>query len=135
MKYLIFGKPGKNYPTDRLYNVATNETEMQSIIDSLNDVGITTKIVTEKEYFKNCNDFEEQLYRTLDALGGFSEILDHGAVLVSISIRGDWKHEHLHCDHILSKLFDMRHINDITTESDGSDYYTSTHYYIREKAS
>lgn len=51
---------------------------------------------------------------------------------ITFSIRGDWKHDHLRADYLIRENFPcMPRIDKVTTESDGSDYYTGTHtYYI-----
>lgn len=41
---------------------------------------------------------------------------------------GDWKHDHLCCDHIM-KENGYTLINEVVTEEDGSDTYSSIHYY------
>lgn len=41
---------------------------------------------------------------------------------------GDWKHDHLYCDHIMRENGYIL-INEDVIEEDGSDTYSSIHYY------
>lgn len=41
---------------------------------------------------------------------------------------GDWKHDHIFCDHIMREN-GYTLINEVVTEEDGSDCYSSIHYY------
>lgn len=41
---------------------------------------------------------------------------------------GDWKHDHLCCDHIMREN-GYTLINEVVTEEDGSDTYSSIHHY------
>lgn len=41
---------------------------------------------------------------------------------------GDWKHDHLACDYLMNQL-GLEKANEITTEVDGSDVYSSVHVY------
>ena len=41
---------------------------------------------------------------------------------------GDWKHDHLCCDHIMREN-GYTLINEVVTEENGSDTYSSIHYY------
>jgi hypothetical protein len=46
---------------------------------------------------------------------------------------GDWKHDHLHCDWLISNYLDSFSIrcikSETVTEEDGSDTYSSIHYF------
>lgn len=46
---------------------------------------------------------------------------------------GDWKHDHLCLDHLLREKGLVKFDEEVT-ESDGSDTYSSTHYYKRKDA-
>ena len=50
-------------------------------------------------------------------------------VLVCISW-GDWRHQHLACDHIMRKLGYMK-VQEVVTESNGSDCYSSEHTFLK----
>lgn len=52
---------------------------------------------------------------------------------VSIEIiDGDWKHDHLRCDFLMRNL-DYSKLDEVITEDDGSDVYSSVHYYEKEE--
>ena len=42
---------------------------------------------------------------------------------------GDWKHDHLRLDFLMEENFDLKKIETIATEEDGSDCYSAIHYY------
>ena len=42
---------------------------------------------------------------------------------------GDWKHEHLHADYVM-KQHGFLLKNEVVTEEDGDDCYSSIHYYL-----
>ena len=52
---------------------------------------------------------------------------ENGIISIDIDY-GDWKHDHLCCDHIM-KENGYTLINEVVTEEDGSDTYSSIHYY------
>lgn len=51
------------------------------------------------------------------------------AVTISI-IWGDWKHSHGYCDYLMS-LLGYRPLREVVTEQNGSDAYSSIHYYVK----
>lgn len=57
----------------------------------------------------------------------FDDLHDVSRVVATISW-GDWKHEHLRCDFLMSEI---GYVYDglIETESDGSDCFSADHYY------
>lgn len=59
-----------------------------------------------------------------------SELLpDYGMGSVCIKVTwGDWKHDHLYLDHLMGELGYIL-VNEDVTEEDGSDCYSSEHYY------
>ena len=57
--------------------------------------------------------------------------IEDNEVLVCISW-GDWKHQHLACDHIMLQLgYDK--VQEVVTESNGDDAYSSEHSYVRKQ--
>ena len=59
----------------------------------------------------------------------FEDVVPDGddGVLVVIEW-GDWKHEHLYCDHLMSEMgFALEDAE--VTEEDGSDTYSADRYY------
>ncbi len=56
--------------------------------------------------------------------------IDENEVLVCISW-GDWKHDHLACDYVMKGL-EYRKVQEIVTEENGSDCYSSEHSYIKK---
>lgn len=58
-----------------------------------------------------------------------AEIDDLQTMVVSIVIEwGDWKHEHGYADYIMQQ-HGFKKIKEDVTEEDGSDCYSSIHYY------
>lgn len=51
-----------------------------------------------------------------------------GEIAIEVSW-GDWKHDHLCLDLLLKETFNLDCIRNETTEEDGSDTYSSIHYY------
>lgn len=48
---------------------------------------------------------------------------------ICVSIHGDWKHEHLRMDYLMRQIgYDL--YTEEVTESDGGDWYESTHTYL-----
>lgn len=70
-------------------------------------------------------DAIQSILRKNDAWYGV--YIDKNAVAVEINW-GDWKHDHLWCDYILSENGCIK-IDEQLTEEDGSDCYSSIHYY------
>ena len=72
---------------------------------------------------------EEQIRKHLEDNKLFADEirLYDDAVEVDISW-GDWKHEHLRCNFLMSEL-GCENWGEATTEEDGSDCYSATHVY------
>ena len=58
--------------------------------------------------------------------------IEDNEVLICISW-GDWRHQHLACDHIMRKLGYMK-VQEVVTESNGSDCYSSEHLFTFMKS-
>ena len=50
-------------------------------------------------------------------------------ILVCISW-GDWKHEHLACEHMMKRL-GYHQVQEVITEDNGSDCYSAEHLFIK----
>jgi hypothetical protein len=69
----------------------------------------------------------------LDKNGVWGEVYDgyNGLPVVAVSISwGDWKHSHLWCKTLMGYL-GYNQIGERVTEENGSDCYSSEHYYIK----
>lgn len=55
-----------------------------------------------------------------------------GDICVEI-VWGDWKHEHIWCDHLMGYLGYTTACETIVTEENGSDCYSAIHYYEKVK--
>ena len=56
--------------------------------------------------------------------------IEDNEILVCISW-GDWKHQHLACDHIMRQLgYDK--VQEVVTESNGGDAYSGEHLYVKK---
>ena len=75
----------------------------------------------------------EDYLRENDALDSVWEINDllpeYGQGDVCISVHwGDWKHSHGYLDYLM-RQFGYQRIDEVVTEENGSDCYSSDHYY------
>lgn len=79
--------------------------------------------MTEKEF--------ERIEKFLTENNMFPDIqVDDDLVCLEIK-RGDWKHDHLYCNHLMSRLgYEL--LREVVTEQDGSDNYSSQHIYRKE---
>ena len=55
--------------------------------------------------------------------------IEEGEILICISW-GDWKHEHLCCDKLMERMGYTK-IQEIITEDNGTDCYSSEHTFIK----
>ena len=55
--------------------------------------------------------------------------IEEGEILICISW-GDWKHEHLCCDKVMQGL-NYQKVQEVVTEDNGSDCYSSEHTYTK----
>lgn len=71
----------------------------------------------------------EQTIRDLFKKNGVSYDYDVTETTITIFVEwGDWKHDHHYIDHIM-KSNGFEKTGEETTEEDGSDTYSSEHYY------
>ena len=130
MKYLIYGKHGKESNYRFLANVAENKEEAVKLLEEYQRHRIIPEMISFSKVFKDCETMEEKISKALTELRVSDESLVIENKQFSIEITGDWKHEHLHTDSILCKLFGCNLISEYVTEEDGSDYYSAIHTYI-----
>lgn len=72
-------------------------------------------------------EFEVQKY--LQEHEVFGEVFSINEDNICVEIEwGDWKHEHGYCDYLMSEIGYTKSGEDVT-ETDGSDCYSSIHYY------
>ena len=72
-----------------------------------------------KSTFKEHQLFVEEVYQ-----------IDDKEILVCISW-GDWKHEHLCCDKLMESMGYTK-VQEIITEDNGTDCYSSEHTFIKK---
>ena len=76
---------------------------------------------------------EKKINKLMKENNIFGEIVDYNTNTMMIAVEitwGDWKHEHLRLDWLITKEFsNLRSIHKQTTEEDGSDCYSAVHYY------
>lgn len=72
----------------------------------------------------------EKIQKMLNDEGiSFSDVSECGNGKISICIEwGDWKHDHLYCDHLM-KTLGYTCYDEEETETDGSDCYSAIHNY------
>ena len=47
-----------------------------------------------------------------------------------VEVDGDWKHDHLRCQHLMEEKLGANFLKKEVTRDDGSDSYGAKHYYI-----
>jgi hypothetical protein len=78
----------------------------------------------------NKNEYE-RIYNHLKANDAdFSEIYQVDDLVVIPINWGDWKHSHLFLVHLMEEI-GYKHIDEILTETDGSDTYSSEHTFCK----
>ena len=59
------------------------------------------------------------------------EIYPYMGISIAVEInRGDWKHDHAFVDYIMRNLRNVTKFGEEVTEEDGSDTYSSIHYFV-----
>jgi len=53
---------------------------------------------------------------------------------IIVDVSGDWKHDHLHTDYLVTTAFDLVKECENVTESNDSDSYKAEHYYRLENS-
>ncbi len=72
----------------------------------------------------------EIIEKKLEQYGISAEIWYTNDNRVCVDIHwGDWKHDHLLCDHLICGLPFVKKVDVCITEEDGSDSYSATHQY------
>ena len=72
----------------------------------------------------------EKIYNLMKQNRLYGDIIEETEDKIAIEICwGDWKHEHLRLDYLMEENFDLKRIESIATEEDGSDCYSAIHYY------
>ena len=81
----------------------------------------------------NIIEMEKKINKLMRENNIFGEMVDCNADAKMIAVEitwGDWKHEHLRLDWLMTEDFsNLRSIHNQTTEEDGSDCYSAIHYY------
>lgn len=72
----------------------------------------------------------EKIQKELDKYDISVVEIDEAVKSIRITIRGDWKHSHLATDWVMKNL-GYTLDEEIVTEEDGSDWYSSMHYYSK----
>ena len=82
---------------------------------------------------KSCSSVEERISQFLEDNGVYAEVCK-SAIIVSVEINGDWKHDHGWAD-VLMGYLGYTKLKEEVTEEDGSDWYGSIHKYaLKETA-
>jgi hypothetical protein len=89
---------------------------------------IIKKSISREEIQKNLDAANAEF--TAEKSGLIAQINSLGTMEAVIEISwGDWKHEHLHADYVM-KQHGFLLKNEVVTEEDGDDCYSSIHYYL-----
>lgn len=70
----------------------------------------------------------QEIQKTLNENGLFHNVYEFGIFVVIEIEWGDWKHDHIFTSHIMKELGYTLY-SEQETETDGSDCYSSIHYY------
>ena len=73
------------------------------------------------------------IYNYLKENNLYCEVYEHANGSVSVEIDwGDWKHYHAYCDHLMKQIgYDCT--DEQVTEENGSDTYSSIHFYEKSE--
>lgn len=129
MKYILYAKYDNLSASEFIVDVVNHYKEAAQIIKSYSPFVKDIKIVPVQQIFKNCKTFDEQIGKILIDLGVDNSHYSRQDSEFSITIAGDWKHNHQHCDYIITKLFECIIVNENIIWNDGSDSYISEHIY------
>lgn len=80
------------------------------------------------EIYALLNEIDEVLTKKGISVGNVGYDEEMSEIYITIE-RGDWKHDHLYADRIMEQSFGRECIREETTETDGSDTYSSEHRY------
>lgn len=70
----------------------------------------------------------QEIYKALREKDLYPDLYEDGKYIVAYVEWGDWKHDHIYLDNVMSDLgYILDHEDE--TETDGSDCYSSIHYY------
>lgn len=73
----------------------------------------------------------KEIYTKLSELELYPEYVLVDGPIIKIGISwGDWKHDHARLDYIMESNFSVDVFGKEVTESDGTDCYSATHYYL-----
>ena len=72
----------------------------------------------------------DRIQKELDKYDISVREIDESVKSIRITICGDWKHSHLATDWVMKNLGYVRD-DEIITEDNESDWYTSMHYYSK----
>ena len=82
-----------------------------------------------QERIDKFNEIQGKLWETLERDVWVEDIWPHHELpIICIEISGDWKHDHLRADYLLKQLGGVS-FGEKITEDDGTDSYTSIHYF------
>ena len=78
------------------------------------------------------NRYAEAIENIMSENNLFGEIVEYSNNKVAVEIFwGDWKHEHLRLEWLVREnIPELKHIEAVTTEEDGSDCYSAVHKFF-----
>ena len=86
-----------------------------------------TDVVTDGEHL------EAQVEELFTAFGDFYEVYQNGKYLCVDIEHGDWKHDHLHCNHVMETVFNLSCEKEEIWEPSEDDSYSATHYFVEAR--
>lgn len=85
-------------------------------------------LVSEKEFFQGCTTDEEKITKMFQFAGLYYDNYGDSESFVVEIEWGDWKHDHSFCDDLMAVMgYTLE--DEVVTEEDGSDCYSSRHIY------
>lgn len=132
MKYIMVCHYDNREDRVWISDVKYTEEGRDKFIENVKKIGIIAEGKSEEYYFSDCECFEQKIIKVLTNGRISGELIHFNDKSFEIEVNwGDWKHDHIHLDNLITGIFDNVSIADlITTEEDGSDNYSAIHRYI-----
>lgn len=109
------------------------DSEKEKVLEELTKYCSWCKDVTSvtfEDFFKGTEDIQERLERLVEVAGISIEEYGKSGERFFVSISwGDWKHDHIWCDNLITSILGLKLDNAVVTEEDGSDCYSAMRFY------
>ena len=127
------------------YNYTLNKEKTYIIVDVTND-GMTFVLEDENENRKEVDYYEvvvcpRKSWKGVDQIDDYlkhngvypEDVSSNGEESIRVEIEwGDWKHDHIWCDNLMSYI-GYTCGDSVVTDENGSDCYSAIHYYYKNQ--